>query len=197
MANCSEENDEGVVTNVVDFVVVIEGKRVNDRVSSSVAALLKAVVDVSDDPGDPEAGDEFSSSGWDVADDDAETEDELSFSGWDGADNAEVDDEFSSSGWDGAGVVEDADTCSPECSSPMIKDIAEVSSSSNVELGDVDSETTLGSVEIEISVRVESDEIELVSGMFDDEEDRSEAWLVSPTEELDKIVVGVVGPRPC
>ena len=98
MANCSEENDEGVVTNVVDFVVVIEGKRVNDRVSSSVAALLKAVVDVSDDPGDPEAGDEFSSSGWDGADEDADIEDELPFSGWVGADDAEVGDEFSPSG---------------------------------------------------------------------------------------------------
>ena len=65
----------------------------------------------------------------------------------------------------------------------MIKDIVVVSSSSKVELG---------SVEVEISVRVESDEIELVSGMFDDEEDRSEVWLVSPTEELDKIGVGVV-----
>ena len=65
----------------------------------------------------------------------------------------------------------------------MIKDIVVVSSSSKVELG---------SVEVEISVRVESDEIELVSGMFDDEEDRSEVWLVSPTEELDKIGVIVV-----
>ena len=65
----------------------------------------------------------------------------------------------------------------------MIKDIVVVSSSSKVELG---------SVEVEISVRVESDEIELVSGMFDDEEDRSKVWLVSPTEELDKIGVGVV-----
>ena len=80
-SNCSGEDDEGVVINVVDFVpVIIEGERVNDRVSSSVAALLKAVVDLSN------------------------------------VDNA------------------DADTSLSEWSSPMIKEIVEVSSSSKVDL---------------------------------------------------------------
>ena len=97
MVNCSGEDDEGVVIIVVDVVpVVTEGERVNTKVPSSVTVLLKAVVDVSDGSG--EAGDEFSSSGWDGADEDADIEDELPFSGWVGADDAEVGDEFSPSG---------------------------------------------------------------------------------------------------
>ena len=48
-----------------------------------------------------------------------------------------------------------------------------------------------------MSVRVESDEIELVSGMFDDEE-ASLVTSILLTEELDKIGVGVVpSTSPC
>ena len=48
-SNCSGEDDEGVVNNVVDLVpVIIEGERVNSKVSSSIAALLRAVVDLTD-----------------------------------------------------------------------------------------------------------------------------------------------------
>ena len=60
-----------------------------------------------DEAGDPEAGDEFSSSGWDVADDGAEIEDKLSLSCWDEAGDPEAGGEFPSSGWDGA--VDDAE----------------------------------------------------------------------------------------